>query len=100
MTTSLIPGTNKAMLTVAAVTANGQPAPLPATPGWSSSDTTVLTVEPDPADPTRAVATPVASGTAQALVTSGELSASVDFSVEVPVPVAVSLVVDVQVVPQ
>jgi hypothetical protein len=43
-------------LQVAPKSAAGNPAPIDGAPSWSSSDDTVLTVTPDAADPTKALA--------------------------------------------
>lgn len=102
MTQVLQPGAEKALLTVSALDSKlGLPAELPGPPAWSATDGTVLELVAVAGREDQVFVKPVGPGLAAVNVTSGGLSASLDFEVPKPVvvPVADSLKIDVQILP-
>lgn len=100
---TLTPGADKALVTATGLdTTLGVPAPLPAAPEWTSSDGAVLGLAAVIDHPEQVFVLPVGPGTAQLLARSGNLTASLDYTVPGvnPVPVADTLVLDSQIVPQ
>jgi nucleoid-associated protein YgaU len=96
---------DQARLTVRAID-EGKPgfpdAPLPTVPSWSASDGTVLRLLEVPEHPEQVIVQGVGPGTATVLVSSGDLTATVEFEVPeiVEVPVATKLIVDVVLEPR
>lgn len=81
-------------ITVRAETAGGAPAPLPGPVSWGASDGSIAELSVVPDRPDQVAVSFVGVGAVTIVANSAELSGSLDFVIETPIPVAEKLILE------